>query len=134
MLQGLGAVKKHLQGVESFLERKRIESIESLRGRALKHIFTAQQLVDDVKALYSEVDMLKCVGCHRCYDVCVYDAIQKLPKKARVLKEKCAGCTLCTQVCPEAAIDIHERENDEDHFKALAGEHFNLVADAFKDK
>ena len=133
ILQGLHYVKKHLQGVEAFLERKRIDSIESIRGSALKHIFTAQQLVDDVKSLYSEVDMLKCVGCHRCYDVCVYDAIQKLPKKARIIKEKCAGCTLCTQVCPESAIDVHKRDNDVDHFKALAGEHLDLVADLFKN-
>jgi Pyruvate/2-oxoacid:ferredoxin oxidoreductase delta subunit len=134
MLQGLGSVKKHLQGVEAFLERKRIDSIESIRGRALKHVLSSQQMIDDVKALYAEVDLLKCIGCHRCLDVCVYDAIQRLPKKARITRERCAGCTLCSQVCPVAAIDMHARDNDADHFKALAGEHVNLVADLFEAK
>lgn len=134
MLQGMNYVKKHLQGVEAFLERKRIDAIESIRGRALKHVFSSQQMIDDVKALYAEVDMIKCIGCHRCLDVCVYDAIQKLPKKARIKKERCAGCSLCSQVCPVAAIDMHERDNDADHFKALAGEHHEMVADLFEAK
>lgn len=134
MLQGLGAVKKHLEGVEAFLERKRIDRIESIRGKALKHVLTAQQLVDDVKALYSEVDMIKCIGCHRCHEVCVYDAIQKLPKKARIITKRCAGCSLCSQVCPVDAIKMHERDNDVDHFKALAGEHLDLVTDSLEMK
>ena len=133
MLQGLGYVKKHLQGVEEFMVRKRIDKLESIRGQAVKHIYTAQQMIDDVKALYSEVDMIKCIGCHRCTEVCVYGAIQTLPKKARVIKEKCAGCTLCAQVCPVCAIDVHERDNDEDHFRALAWEHQELFPEMFKD-
>ena len=116
------------------MERKRIDSIESIRGKALKHVLTAQQLVDDVKALYSEVDMIKCIGCHRCHEVCVYDAIQKLPKKARIITKRCVGCSLCSQVCPVNAIEMHERDNDVDHFKALAGEHLDLVADSLENK
>jgi len=133
MIQGKGYVKKHLQGVEEYMKRKRIDRLEDIRGKALKHIYSGQQMVDDVKSLYSEVDMLKCIGCHRCTDVCVYDAIQALPQKARVIKEKCVGCTLCSQVCPVGAIDVHERDNDVDHFRAMAWEHKELTPDLFKD-
>jgi len=133
MIQGKGYVKKHLQGVEEFMERKRYDNLDSIRGKALKHILTSQQLIDDIKALYSEVDTLKCIGCHRCLDVCVYEAIQALPQKARIIKEKCVGCTLCSQICPVSAVDIHERENDIDHFKAMAWEHKELMPELFKE-
>ena len=134
MIQGKGYVKKHLAGVQRFMERKRIDSLDSIRGQALKHILTDQQLIDNVKSLYSDVDMLKCIGCHRCLDVCVYDAIQALPQKARIIKEKCVGCTLCSQICPVSAVDVHERENDMDHFKAMAWEHKELMPELFKEE
>lgn len=133
MLQGLGAVKEHLRNVEKFMKRKRIDNLEGIRGKALKHVLSPQQMIDDVKALYAEVDLIKCIGCHRCTEVCVYGAIQALPQKARVIKEKCAGCTLCTQICPVSAIEAKERDNDEDHFKALAWEHKELFPEMFKE-
>lgn len=133
ILHGLGYVKDLLQGVEEFMERKGYGSIEDIRGKALKHILSPKQIIEDTKALYSEIDLKKCIGCYRCVEVCVYDAIQALPKKARIIKERCAGCTLCTQVCPEAAIDTRERESDLDHFRALAWEHKELVPELFKE-
>jgi len=133
ILHGLGYVKDLLQGVEEFMKRKGYEGIEDIRGKALNHILSTQQIIEDTKALYSEIDLKKCIGCHRCVEVCAYDAIQALPKKARIIKERCVGCTLCTQVCPEAAIDTRERESDLDHFRALAWEHKELVPELFKD-
>lgn len=132
MIRGLGYVEDVLRGIERFLDRKRYDGVESVKGRALKHILTNQQLVDDVKALYSEVDMVKCIGCHRCVEVCVYDAIRALPKKAQVIKEKCVGCTICSQVCPVSVISVHERDNDLDHFRAMAWEHKELVPELFE--
>jgi ferredoxin len=79
------------------------------------------------------VDLKKCIGCRRCLEVCVYDAIEALPKKNIIAKEKCVGCTLCTQVCPVSAISAVELDNDNDHFRALAWEHKELMPDLFPE-
>jgi dihydropyrimidine dehydrogenase (NAD+) subunit PreA len=133
MLHGLKYVKVLLNGVDNFMERKGYKSIEEIQGSAVKYILSPKQMIEEVKALYAEVDLKKCIGCRRCPEVCVYDAIQILPKKVKTINEKCTGCSICSQVCPVAAIEMKERDNDVDHFRALAWEHKDLVPDLFKN-
>ncbi len=133
MLHGLKYIKVLLNGVETFMERKGYKSIEEIQGSAVKYILSPKQMIEEVKALYAEVDLKKCIGCKRCPEVCVYDAIQILPKKVKTINEKCVGCSICSQVCPVSAIDMKERGNDVDHFRALAWEHKDLVPELFKD-
>lgn len=123
IVHGHRHVSQVVADVAAFLDRKGYKSVDEVRGVALKHVLSSRQIIDETKALRAVIDMKKCIGCRRCLDVCCYDAIQALPKKARILEERCAGCTLCTQVCPVCAIDVEERENDRDHFRALAWEH-----------
>ena len=52
-------------------------------------------------------------------------------KKVKTINEKCTGCSICSQVCPVAAIEMKERDNDVDHFRALAWEHKDLVPELF---
>jgi Fe-S-cluster-containing hydrogenase component 2 len=33
-------------------------------------------MMEEVKALYAEVDLKKCIGCKRCPEVCAYEAIR----------------------------------------------------------
>ena len=131
IVHGLRHAQTVLADVAAFLDRRGYKSIDEVRGIALKHILSSRQIIDETKALVAKIDMKKCIGCRRCLDVCCYDAIQALPKKAKIVREQCAGCTLCTQVCPVAAIDVEERENDRDHFRALAWEHKDLVPELF---
>ena len=131
ILQGLKHVQVIVNGVERFMERKGYRSVDEVRGRAVRHIYSHRQMIEDVRPLFAEVDLKECVGCRRCPEVCVYDAIDILPKKVRTIKEKCVGCTLCSQVCPVSAISMHEREDDLDHFRALAWEHRDLMPDLF---
>ncbi len=70
--------------------------------------------------------------CSRCTDVCCYDAI-KFFRKAIIKKENCAGCSLCSQVCASHAIQMHERDNDEDHFRAMFSAHPELAPKDFFD-
>jgi dihydroorotate dehydrogenase/NAD-dependent dihydropyrimidine dehydrogenase PreA subunit len=132
IVHGLKYVRPLLTELEAFMERKRYKSVDEIYGRALKHILNNRQLIEDTRPLYAEIDLKKCIGCRRCKDVCLYDAIEELPKKNRTIKERCAGCTLCSQVCPVYAINIEERDNDEDHFRALAWEHQELMPELFK--
>jgi dihydroorotate dehydrogenase/NAD-dependent dihydropyrimidine dehydrogenase PreA subunit len=134
IVRGLRYVKEVLSGVEAFMDRRGYKSVDDLRGLALKHILSSRQIIDETKALRAVINLKKCIGCRRCLDVCMYDAIQALPKKARIVDDKCAGCTLCTQVCPVSAIDVEERDNDRDHFRALAWEHKDLLPELFMDE
>ncbi len=131
MVHGLKYVRTVLADVEAFLDRKRYKGIGDIQGRALKYILNNRQLIDDTRALCAEIDLKKCIGCRRCSEVCVYEAIEELPKKSRTIEEKCVGCTLCSQVCPVCAIGIKERDNDDDHFRALAWDHQELMPELF---
>ncbi len=131
MLRGFGYVEEVLRNVNEFLDRKRIASLEEIKGSALKHIYSNLEMIEKVKALHAEIDMDGCIGCHRCSEVCVYSAVKVLPKKAAIMKEKCAGCSLCSQVCPVSVIKMHERDSDQEHFQALAWEHKELMPELF---
>ncbi|PKM81528.1 MAG: hypothetical protein CVU89_08505 [Firmicutes bacterium HGW-Firmicutes-14] len=128
MLRGLGYVNEILGGMASFMDRKGYKTISDFADKALNQIYNNKDLVDKVKPLYAEVDLKKCVGCGRCKKVCWYDVIE-MHRKAIFKNERCAGCSLCSQVCPANAITMHERDNDVDHFKALASAHPELLPD-----
>ncbi|HWQ40840.1 MAG TPA: 4Fe-4S dicluster-binding protein [Desulfosporosinus sp.] len=133
MLRGLGYVKELLNGIEGFMERRKYDRIADFTGIALKHVYSNQDLIDKVKPLYAQVDLHKCIGCRRCLDVCWYDALH-VARKAIIKKENCAGCSICSQVCPVSAIEMQERDNDLDHFRALASAHPDLVEKDFFSK
>ncbi len=133
ILHGMKHVRALLTDLEAFLVRKRYNGIADIQGRALKHILNNRQLIEETPALCAVVDLKKCIGCRRCGEVCVYEAIDELPKKNIVREEKCVGCTLCTQVCPVNAISTRERDNDNEHFRALAWEHKELLPELFPE-
>ncbi len=133
MLRGLGYVRVLLDGIAGYMERRRFDSIADFQGMAVKQLYSNQDLIDKVKALYGEVDHGKCIGCRRCRDVCWYDAIH-VARKAVIKKKNCAGCSLCSQVCPVNAIQMHERDNDLEHFQALASAHPELAPEDFFPK
>lgn len=130
MIRGLGYVQELLDGIEDFMDRKGYNSIADFKDMALKQMYTNQELVDNVKPLYAKVRSDKCIGCRRCLEVCWYDALA-FGKKAGVIKKNCAGCTLCSQVCPVDAIEMHERDNDLEHFQALTSAHPELANEDF---
>jgi len=114
------------------MDRRGYNSISEFQGVAMRQMYSNQDLVDKVKALYAEVDYSKCSGCKRCSQVCWYDAI-KVAKKAIIKKQNCAGCSLCSQVCPVNAISMHERDNDLEHFQAMSSAHPELVPDFYPE-
>lgn len=132
MIRGLGYVQVLLDGIALFMKRRGYASISEFQGVAMRQIYTNTDLVEKVKALYAEVDYSKCTGCGRCKEVCWYDAI-KVAKKAVIRKDHCAGCTLCSQVCPVRAIGIKERDNDLEHFRAIASAHPELAPEYFPE-
>jgi dihydroorotate dehydrogenase/NAD-dependent dihydropyrimidine dehydrogenase PreA subunit len=130
MLRGLGYVNELLRGIEGYMERKRIDSLEPLIGSGAKLSYSNRELIDNVKPLVANMDYEKCIGCGRCGQVCWYDAI-KVHKKAVIKQSNCAGCSMCGQVCPVNAISMSERDNDRDHFAAMISAHPDLAEPNF---
>lgn len=56
------------------------------------------------------VNLEKCTGCGRCREICRFNAIAVLKKKARIYPELCHSCGGCALVCPTGAIREFERE------------------------
>ncbi len=109
--------KELLEGMNAFMERKGYRSIDDLRAKALGKMLKSSEIKDRVKPLYARVNPHRCVGCGRCYDSCVYNAVRMAYKNgtgmAKISRERCNGCALCSQVCPARAIDMEERSLEE---------------------
>ncbi|MDF2955520.1 MAG: hypothetical protein OD815_001136 [Candidatus Alkanophagales archaeon MCA70_species_2] len=52
------------------------------------------------------VDKERCVGCGKCTEACVFNAIRIVGGKADVLSERCIGCGACARACPQGAIRV----------------------------
>lgn len=126
MVRGLGYVEELLDGLERFMVRRKYPTIAKFQGMALSHIYSNMDMIEKVKPLYADFDLRKCEGCHRCVEVCWYDAI-KFALKALPVTENCVGCSLCSQVCPEHVITMRERLSDVEHFVAISAAHKDLM-------
>ena len=109
LIEGFGVFRRILGEVERWLKLHGYDSIEDIRGIALKYI------VDKPRrtwALPPVVDPKKCIGCGLCEQVCDYDAVHvekieidgKEKEIAVIDTTNCYGCGLCTSVCPTRAI------------------------------
>ncbi|MDR2892136.1 MAG: CoB--CoM heterodisulfide reductase iron-sulfur subunit A family protein [Deltaproteobacteria bacterium] len=58
----------------------------------------------------ASVDLKRCVGCGKCWNVCPFGAIREMDMrgqiKAEVLEAVCQGCGLCNATCPQGAIQL----------------------------
>ncbi len=103
ILDGPSVYGKIATEIEEWLDQHGHDSIEDIRGIALKHIPKGVQLSPPPK-----LDDEKCTKCGLCVKSCVYDAIT-LDKKAGILtidEQKCEGCGMCISVCPYVALSI----------------------------
>ena len=92
--------------IEEFLRKHGYDSLEDIRGLALKHL---PEKPLRTKAIPPNVFQEKCTMCFICQRTCPYKAIsiKKPPidgKKVFIDIEKCYGCGLCVSVCPVRAI------------------------------
>lgn len=76
-------------------------SVGEIRGLALRRYTERQVRFDPVPPRY---DPQACIGCGRCAQSCVYEAIQLVAQKAVLDESRCAGCGLCVTRCPSAAL------------------------------
>ncbi len=109
MWNGYGHFKTLLRGLEDYMEREGLSSLEEIRGKALPHIVTIEE-ASNRPPLVAQVDAKRCLnltkgGCESCGKVCFYGAIEFSPKLT--LKSKnCDGCNLCAEICPAGALQL----------------------------
>ena len=103
ILDGPSVYGRIAKEVDEWLDGHGYDSVEDIRGLALKHISKSVKLSPPPK-----LDDEKCTKCGLCVKSCVYNAIT-VDKKAGILtidKEKCEGCGMCISVCPYVALSI----------------------------
>lgn len=71
---------------------------------------------DFISSKLAQIDPEKCDLCHKCYEVCRFDAI-KLPTNAqdsyKVIDLLCEGCASCVYSCPQSAIHMIDQQDGE---------------------
>jgi ferredoxin len=109
MWHGYGHFQKILKGLSEYVEQEGLDSLESIRGKALPHIVTIENLAKN-PPLRAQVDSEKCInltkgGCELCGKVCFYGAIEFTPRLT-LHRQNCDGCGLCSEICPVGALEL----------------------------
>lgn len=109
MHKGFRIIDDFKSGLSNYMERKNINKVSDLIGKALPNIVMHDKLprTDTVRARIREED---CINCGLCYISCRdggHMAIERLDDRTyKVDEDKCKGCNLCPQVCPAYCIDL----------------------------
>lgn len=109
MWHGYESFQGILDGLSAYMDRDGIDSWDDIRGKALPHIVTIDELAKR-PPLRAQMDPEKCInltkgGCELCGRVCFYGAIAFAPKMT-LNQENCDGCGLCAEICPSGALRL----------------------------
>ena len=111
---GVTACKRIISQFEKWMDEHGYPDMASLKGDVLK-LFNmdsafAKARQNKLGAAYkaASVDTEKCIGCHRCTDVCWYKGVEMDGRKARKT-DSCIGCGYCFQVCPTGALYVDKK-------------------------
>ncbi len=100
MLHGVEIIGKINDELNAFAKEKNITALSKIRGKALDHLKSWEEIKVDPYISY--VDQERCDRvCDACVKCCTYDALKKEGQKILIDAEKCTGCGLCTFICPE---------------------------------
>ncbi|MBW2148745.1 MAG: tRNA-dihydrouridine synthase [Deltaproteobacteria bacterium] len=109
MWRGYGHFITILQGLNRYMEREGLTSLDEIRGKTLPFISSIEE-VSQRPPMVSRVDPGLCInlikgGCEMCGKVCFYDAIEFSPRLT-LKPERCDGCNLCVEICPVGALSL----------------------------
>ncbi len=117
MLRGYRIVEDMIEGLESYLREKKVDSVAALVGAAVP-TFSEWGDLDLNHETVAKIDPETCIGCYRCMVAC-HDGAHQCIFPARddsrvpiVDEAECVGCNLCEIVCPvEGCITMVEVDN-----------------------
>jgi dihydropyrimidine dehydrogenase (NAD+) subunit PreA len=118
MHYGFRIVEDLIDGLNNYLDDKRIASVAELVGRSLPTVTKWEELDLNYKII-ANVNQEKCIGCGLCYVACNDGAHQSIGIRPRndgrsqvwILEDLCVGCNLCSLVCPvEGCITMNKVE------------------------
>lgn len=78
-----------------------VKNVTDIIGVAAEKVLPLDK-ADRSRRYFAQVDYEKCVGCKKCFPVCIYGAISNDGKQPVIDSEKCDGCGLCSQICGRA--------------------------------
>jgi len=109
---GQDFIKRVVTYIERFMDDNGINSIDELRGRALKHFeWDGSKFDFKYGQLVAKIDKDTCTGCKRCGgNVCYAITHDEADGNKAIVNETiCAGCGLCVAVCPAEAATLVKR-------------------------
>ena len=110
MWQGYGHFQTILKGLEGYMDAEKLESLESIRGKALPYIAHDRRGFQTASpglpcGCRETCTNLKKGGCELCGKVCFYGAIEFSPR-LKLKPKNCDGCNLCVEICPTGALSL----------------------------
>jgi dihydropyrimidine dehydrogenase (NAD+) subunit PreA len=110
--EGIRVLRKIINGLEEYMERKGYTTINDFIGVALKDVtylrdYPREEQLAPISPIIPQFDMELCNSCDICERLCPYEAIYRTEQNImQVNREYCFGCGLCVGVCPKNAIKL----------------------------
>lgn len=105
MLEGFGVLAKLNEQLLRFMEQNGYESIEDMRGKALRYVVPNSAL-DYAIGPPAKINPELCRGCGTCAKIAFCRAIEMQGRLAVIKEENCECCGLCASLCPAKAISF----------------------------
>ena len=116
--RGVGVLKKCIDGMAAFMDRKGYKTTADFTGMVVDDFgFVRDWPKEDIMAMPSPIvpkfDMENCIGCGTCATVCPYGALQMEDGKPVLDDTVCMGCGWCMGHCPakDQVINMVRRDN-----------------------
>lgn len=104
---GYEIIEKILGDLNAWMDEKGYQTLDEIRGCALKYITTTEELAREAP-LHAVINKDACVACGKCQKVCMYRAISKVGEHYQADASLCDGCGMCTQFCAKNAITLEK--------------------------
>ena len=102
---GFEVIRKMNQGLLRFMEEQGYETIDAMRGLALRHLVAPDRL--EAYDVPPHFDRERCVGCGACLRIASCTALSfDKEQNVQVDVDKCVFCGLCGSLCPRRAISF----------------------------
>ena len=106
MIQGFDISGKWVSSIEAWLKANGYESLDEIRGIALKNIIKTSEVPRNSPEMDFKINHNLCSKCGACKKSCMYEAIEMTRIGAVIDKDLCDRCGMCYEVCPSNAVII----------------------------